>query len=66
PGPLTLVLARSDRAGDFVTGGQATVAVRVSAHPEFRRVLDELAVLVDDPAVGVAAPSANRFGRVSP
>jgi L-threonylcarbamoyladenylate synthase len=66
PGPLTLVLERSTRAGDFVTGGQDTVAVRVPAHPVFRAVLDELATITGDPAVGVAAPSANRFGRVSP
>jgi L-threonylcarbamoyladenylate synthase len=66
PGPLTLVLERSARAGDFVTGGQDTVAVRVPAHPVFRAVLDELAAITGDPAVGVAAPSANRFGRVSP
>ncbi len=66
PGPLTLVLQRSVRAGDFVTGGQGTVAVRVPSHPLFRAVLDALADLTGDPAIGVAAPSANRFGRVSP
>ncbi len=66
PGPLTLVLPRSRRAGDFVTGGQDTVAVRVPAHPLTHEVLDALAGLVDDDAVGIAAPSANRFGRVSP
>ena len=66
PGPLTLVLPRSARAGDFITGGQSTVALRVSAHPGFGQVLDQLAALLDDPSVGVAAPSANRFGRVSP
>lgn len=66
PGPLTLVIPRSTRAADFVTGGQSTVAVRVPAHPATRKVLDALADLTGDPAVGVAAPSANRFGRVSP
>jgi L-threonylcarbamoyladenylate synthase len=66
PGPLTLVLPRTDRAGDFVTGGQDTVAVRVPAHPAMTEVLEQLAALTGDPAVGVAAPSANRFGRVSP
>ena len=66
PGPLTLVLPRSGRAGDFVTGGQDTVAVRVSSHPLLQRVLDLLAEQVGDPSVGIAAPSANRFGRVSP
>lgn len=66
PGPLTLVLPRSSRAGDFVTGGQGTVAVRVPSHPVMRATLDALIALSDDPAVGIAAPSANRFGRVSP
>ncbi len=66
PGPLTLVVPRTARAGDHVTGGQDTVAIRVSSHPAMRAVLDELVALVGDPAVGVAAPSANRFGRVSP
>jgi L-threonylcarbamoyladenylate synthase len=66
PGPLTLVLPRTARAGDFVTGGQDTVAVRVPAHPLMRDVLDRLAALTGDAAVGIAAPSANRFGRVSP
>lgn len=59
PGPLTLVLARSDRVADSVTGGQDTVAIRVPDHPSTLRVLRRL-------ATGVAAPSANRFGRVSP
>lgn len=66
PGPLTLVLPRSPRVADFVTGGQDTVAVRVPSHPLMREVLDLLAGLVDDPDVGIAAPSANRFGHVSP
>lgn len=59
PGPLTLVLRRSDLVGDFVTGGQDTVALRVPDHPMALGVLDRL-------GSGVAAPSANRFGRVSP
>jgi L-threonylcarbamoyladenylate synthase len=66
PGPLTLVVARSIRAGDYVTGGQDTVAVRVPSHATMRAVLTELASLTVDPHVGIAAPSANRFGRVSP
>lgn len=66
PGPLTLVVSRSDRAGDFITGGQDTVAVRVPSHPVMRQVLRELAAVSDDPHIGIAAPSANRFGRVSP
>lgn len=67
PGPLTLVLPRSSRVTDDVTGGQDTVAIRVPAHPlalVVLRAMDEI-----DPAGaphGVAAPSANRFGHVSP
>lgn len=67
PGPLTLVLPRSDRATDDVTGGQETVAVRVPAHPLALDVLSAMDAI--DPAGaphGVAAPSANRFGHVSP
>lgn len=59
PGPLTLVLPRTARAGDHVTGGQPTVGLRVPSHPVARRLL--LAY-----GRGLAAPSANRFGRVSP
>lgn len=59
PGPLTLVVARGPRAGDHVTGGQGTVALRVPAHPVAHALLVEL-------GGGLAAPSANRFGRVSP
>lgn len=66
PGPLTLVLPRSTKALDAVTGGQDTVAIRVSNHPTFQAVLDALQAQTRDPSVGIAAPSANRFGRVSP
>ena len=66
PGPMTLVVRRSDRAGDFVTGGQDSVAVRVSSHPMMDATLRALISLTGDPAIGTAAPSANRFGRVSP
>ncbi|MEZ5118124.1 MAG: L-threonylcarbamoyladenylate synthase [Candidatus Nanopelagicales bacterium] len=67
PGPLTLVLRRSARAGDHVTGGQDTVALRVPAHPLALSVLRGLDVGDPDGAPhGLAAPSANRFGRVSP
>ncbi len=66
PGPLTLVLDRSDRAADYLTGGQDTVAVRVPGSPVTREVLRSLAELLDEPSVAIAAPSANRFGRVSP
>lgn len=66
PGPLTLVLSRSTRAPDYLTGGQNTVAVRVPGSPVTREVLRELAEFSHNPAVAIAAPSANRFGRVSP
>jgi L-threonylcarbamoyladenylate synthase len=59
PGPLTLVLPRQDVVPDLVTAGQGTVAVRMSAHPVFQAVADA----VNTP---LAAPSANRFGRISP
>ncbi len=59
PGPLTLVLKRSPLASDAVTGGQDTVALRVPAHPLALEVLDAF-------GGGLAAPSANRFGKVSP
>jgi L-threonylcarbamoyladenylate synthase len=59
PGPLTLILKRSPKAGNFVTGGQDTVGLRVPSHPVAQALLREF-------SGGVAAPSANRFGRVSP
>ena len=59
PGPLTLVLKRAPHVGDFVTGGQDTVGVRVPVHP---LALEVIAAF----GGGVAAPSANRFGHVSP
>jgi L-threonylcarbamoyladenylate synthase len=58
PGPLTLVLPRQPRVLDAVTGGQDSVAVRVPAHPLARALIAAAGALV--------APSANRFGRVSP
>ena len=63
PGPMTLVVRRSDLAGDFVTGGQDTVGVRVPNHPV---ALGLLEAFVRAGGKGVAAPSANRFGNVSP
>lgn len=58
PGALTLILKRSKLAGDFVTGGQDTVGLRVPSHPVAQALLREF-------KGGVAAPSANRFGEVS-
>jgi L-threonylcarbamoyladenylate synthase len=63
PGPMTLVVKRSELAGDFVTGGQNTVGVRVPNHPV---ALGLLEAYVRAGGKGVAAPSANRFGHVSP
>jgi L-threonylcarbamoyladenylate synthase len=63
PGPMTLVVKRSTLAGDFVTGGQDTVGVRVPDHPV---ALGLLEAFVRAGGRGVAAPSANRFGNVSP
>jgi L-threonylcarbamoyladenylate synthase len=63
PGPMTLVVRRSGLAADFVTGGQDTVGVRVPDHPV---ALGLLEAFVRAGGRGVAAPSANRFGNVSP
>jgi L-threonylcarbamoyladenylate synthase len=63
PGPMTLVVKRSRLAGDFVTGGQDTVGVRVPNHPVALGLLEAFARAGGK---GVAAPSANRFGNVSP
>ena len=63
PGPMTLVVKRSRLAGDFITGGQDTVGVRVPNHPVALGLLDAFARAGGK---GVAAPSANRFGNVSP
>jgi L-threonylcarbamoyladenylate synthase len=63
PGPMTLVVKRSGLAGDFVTGGQDTVGVRVPNHPVALGLLEAFARAGGK---GVAAPSANRFGNVSP
>lgn len=59
PGPLTLVLPRGERAGDALCGTHPTVAVRVPDHPVAQAVLRVF-------GGGLAAPSANRFGKVSP
>lgn len=59
PGPLTLILKRAREVGDFVTGAQDSVGLRVPAHPLALELLDAF-------GGGLAAPSANRFGRVSP
>jgi L-threonylcarbamoyladenylate synthase len=59
PGPLSLILPRAARVLDQVTGGQETVGLRIPSHPVAQELLKAF-------GCGVAAPSANRFGRVSP
>lgn len=63
PGPMTLILPRSSNAKDFVTGGQASVGVRLPNHPVALSLLAGFRVMGGK---GVAAPSANRYGAVSP
>ena len=63
PGPMTLILKRSALAQDFITGGQDTVGLRVPNHVVALALLNEFKKLGGK---GVAAPSANRFGHVSP
>lgn len=58
PGPLTLILKRAARVSELVTGGQETVALRVPSHPVAQALLAAF-------GGGIAAPSANRYGRVS-
>lgn len=59
PGPLTLILRKSPKVGGHVTGGQDTIGLRVPSHPVAQELLREF-------GGGIAAPSANRFGQVSP
>ena len=63
PGPMTLILKRSELAKDFVTGNQDTVGIRVPNQTLALQLLNEFAKLGGK---GIAAPSANRFGQVSP
>ena len=63
PGPMTLIFKRSDLAQDFITGGQNTVGIRVPNHVVALGLLEAFHNLGGR---GVAAPSANRFGHVSP
>jgi L-threonylcarbamoyladenylate synthase len=63
PGPMTLILKRTDIAKNFVTGGQDTVGLRVPSDPIALTLIQEFEKISDS---GIAAPSANRFGQVSP
>jgi len=62
PGPLTLVLPRADDVPALVTGDQDSVGLRMPSHPVTRSLLERFGALGGD---GIAAPSANRFGRIS-
>jgi len=59
PGPLTIILPKNPAVPDIVTGGLDTIAVRMSANPVFQKIVKEL-------GSPIAAPSANRFGSISP
>jgi L-threonylcarbamoyladenylate synthase len=63
PGPMTLILKRSDLAKDFITGSQNTVGIRI---PDNSLALGLLESFHQKGGAGIAAPSANRFGQVSP
>ncbi len=65
PGPLTLILKKQAWVPNAVTGGQDTVGLRVPGHPVALELLRRFAAAVGEHA-GIAAPSANRFGRISP
>jgi L-threonylcarbamoyladenylate synthase len=62
PGPLTLILPRTDGVADLLTGGQDSIGLRVPAHPIAQALLARFVEIGGD---GIAAPSANRFGRIS-
>lgn len=63
PGPMTLILPRTDLAKDFITGSQDNVGLRVPSHNVALELLKEFEA---QGGLGIAAPSANRFGAVSP
>jgi L-threonylcarbamoyladenylate synthase len=63
PGPMTLILRRSELAKDFITGGQDSVGIRVPSHSIALALISEFEKLG---GIGIAAPSANKFGAVSP
>lgn len=65
PGPLTLILPRAAAALAAISGGQDTIGVRCPSHPVAQALLKAFAQ-IKGPGAGVAAPSANRFGQVSP
>jgi L-threonylcarbamoyladenylate synthase len=67
PGPLTLVLRRASGVGDYLTGGQDTIGLRMPSHPVALELLREFGgAEAQRRRIGLAAPSANKFGRISP
>jgi L-threonylcarbamoyladenylate synthase len=62
PGPMTLILPRTELAKDFITGSQDNVGIRIPSHPLALSLLKEFESIG---GIGIAAPSANRFGKVS-
>jgi L-threonylcarbamoyladenylate synthase len=65
PGPLTLILPRRAGVGEAATGGQDSIGLRCPSHPIAQALLKRYAAIHRGP-IGIAAPSANRFGHVSP
>jgi len=63
PGPMTLILKKSDLAKEFITGGQESIGLRIPDQPVALKLLEEFEGLG---GLGIAAPSANRFGSISP
>jgi L-threonylcarbamoyladenylate synthase len=63
PGPMTLILNRSLNAKDWITGGQDTVGIRIPSHEMALSLLEEFRIIGSG---AIAAPSANKFGKVSP
>jgi L-threonylcarbamoyladenylate synthase len=59
PGPLTLILPKAENVNDIVTGGQNSIGIRIPSHPMAQQLLNAF-------GGGIAAPSANRYGRLSP
>jgi len=66
PGPLTLVLPRAARATDLLTGGQDTIGLRCPANTWAQSLIRGLCAARADESAAIAAPSANRYGRISP
>ncbi len=66
PGPLTLILPRRVGVAAASAGGQDSIGLRCPSHPVAQALLQACRALPGDPVVGLAAPSANKFGRVSP